>query len=76
MAAYLWELDTSLKAHGIEIPFPQRDLNVRSLFGLDGAAALQALRGAAVVAGAPATQPAEKLGASERALDLNRHRAA
>jgi len=29
-AAYLWELETSLREHGIEIPFPQRDLHVRS----------------------------------------------
>ena len=42
-AAYLWEIDTSLKAHGIEIPFPQRDLNIRSLFGLSGEEALAAL---------------------------------
>jgi small-conductance mechanosensitive channel len=44
-AAYLWELDTALKAHGIEIPFPQRDLHVRSLFGLSGDEALAAWRG-------------------------------
>lgn len=42
-AAYLWEIDTALKAHGIEIPFPQRDLNIRSLFGLSGDEALAAL---------------------------------
>ena len=29
-AAYLWEIETSLGAHGIEIPFPQRDLHLRS----------------------------------------------
>ncbi|NZA25600.1 mechanosensitive ion channel [Luteimonas sp. SJ-92] len=46
-AAYLWELDTALKRHGIEIPFPQRDLHLRSLFGLRGEAALAALHGAA-----------------------------
>ncbi|MCF7222295.1 mechanosensitive ion channel family protein [Marilutibacter chinensis] len=39
-AAYLWELDTSLKEHGIEIPFPQRDLHIRSVFGQQGDAAL------------------------------------
>lgn len=44
VAAYLWELDTALKAHDIEIPFPQQDLRVRSLFGLEGSAALAALR--------------------------------
>jgi len=32
-AAYTWELDTALHKYGIEIPFPQRDLNVRSFFG-------------------------------------------
>lgn len=44
-AAYLWELDTAFKQHGIELPLPQRDLRVRSLFGLEGEAALLALRG-------------------------------
>ncbi len=29
-AAYLWEIETSLAEHGIEIPFPQRDLHLRS----------------------------------------------
>ncbi len=29
-AAYLWELETKLTEYGIEIPFPQRDLNIRS----------------------------------------------
>ena len=32
-AAYTWELDTALHKYGLEIPFPQRDLNVRSFFG-------------------------------------------
>ncbi len=29
---FLWEIETSLKKHGIEIPFPQRDLHLRSGF--------------------------------------------
>ncbi|AWI74843.1 potassium transporter KefA [Parazoarcus communis] len=29
-ARYLWEIDSALRAAGIEIPFPQRDLHVRS----------------------------------------------
>lgn len=45
-AAYLWELDTALKKYDIQIPFPQRDLHVRSLFGLEGEDAFAALRGA------------------------------
>ncbi len=50
-AAYLWEIDTALKEYGIEIPFPQNDLNMRSLFGLTGKDALAALRGGDVDAG-------------------------
>ena len=49
-AAYLWEIDTALKDYGIEIPFPQNDLNVRSLFGLTGKDALAALKGGHVEA--------------------------
>lgn len=45
-AAYLWELDSALKAHGIEVPLPGRDLHLRSLFGLSGDDALAALHGA------------------------------
>jgi small-conductance mechanosensitive channel len=29
-AAYLWELETKLAEYGIEIPFPQRDLHLKS----------------------------------------------
>jgi len=29
-AAYLWELESKLSEYGIEIPFPQRDLHLRS----------------------------------------------
>ncbi len=29
-AAYMWELETGLSAAGIEIPFPQRDVHIRS----------------------------------------------
>ncbi|MDN5781237.1 MAG: mechanosensitive ion channel [Luteimonas sp.] len=42
-AAYLWELDTSLKQHGIEVPCPQRDLRLRSAFDLEGERAVRAL---------------------------------
>ena len=29
-SAYLWALETKLAEHGIAIPFPQRDLHLRS----------------------------------------------
>jgi small-conductance mechanosensitive channel len=38
-AAYLWEIHGALEQHGIEVPFPQRDLHVRSVLGLKGEAA-------------------------------------
>ena len=42
-AAYNWALHTALLKHGIEIPLPQRDLNVRSWFGLQGDEAIDAV---------------------------------
>lgn len=42
-AAYNWALHSALQAHGIEIPFPQRDLHVKTLFGLSDDDALSAL---------------------------------
>lgn len=44
-AAYMWALDTALKKYEIGIPFPQRDLHVRTLFGMEGDEAIAALRG-------------------------------
>ncbi|MFQ3596242.1 MAG: mechanosensitive ion channel domain-containing protein [Sphingomonadaceae bacterium] len=44
-AAYNWALEDALRKHGIEIPFPQRDLHIRSLFGAEGEAARAALNG-------------------------------
>jgi small-conductance mechanosensitive channel len=44
-AAYTWALDNALRRHGIGIPFPTTDLNIRSLFGLQGRDALRAMRG-------------------------------
>ena len=35
-ATYTWEIESALTAHGIEIPFPQRDVHVRSFFGQAG----------------------------------------
>ena len=44
-ADYLWEIHSALIARGIEIPFPQQDIHVRSLLGLDQEAAQALLSG-------------------------------
>ncbi len=43
-AAYLWALHSALVRHAIEIPFPQRDLHLRSVFGREGEDAIALLR--------------------------------
>jgi small-conductance mechanosensitive channel len=45
-AGYMWALATALGKYRIELPFPQRDLHVRSLFGAQGEAGLALLRDA------------------------------
>ena len=52
-AAYNWELETALAKHGLEIPFPQRDLHLRSAFGLRDEQAWEAM-------GRPVRKPADK----------------
>jgi small-conductance mechanosensitive channel len=32
-AAFSWAIESALAKHGIEIPFPQRDINIRTFFG-------------------------------------------
>lgn len=43
-AAYTWLIDDALREAGIEIPYPQRDVRVRGLFGEEGEDALTSLR--------------------------------
>jgi small-conductance mechanosensitive channel len=43
-AAYTWAIDDALRKAGIEIPYPQQDLRIRSLFGEEGEDALAALK--------------------------------
>lgn len=43
-AAYTWAIEDALRAEGIEIPFPQRDIRLRGLFGQEGLEALKALK--------------------------------
>ena len=41
-AAYSWAIDDALRRYGLEIPFPQMDLRVRSVFEREGDDALKA----------------------------------
>lgn len=43
-AAYTWLIDDALREAGIEIPYPQRDIRLRGLFGEEGDDALTSLR--------------------------------
>lgn len=60
-AAYTWLIADALEAAGVEIPYPQTDLRLRSVFGREGDAALEVLglrhvaKSAASVSPAPAT---------------------
>jgi small-conductance mechanosensitive channel len=42
-AAYVWAIDDALRGAGIEIPFPQRDIRIRSVFAREGEEAFHAL---------------------------------
>jgi potassium efflux system protein len=35
MADYLWEIHSALERHSIEVPFPQRDVHLKSFFGTE-----------------------------------------
>jgi len=56
-AAYTWLIADALDEAGIEIPFPQTDLRLRSVFGREGDDALQALGLKAPTARADAARP-------------------
>lgn len=43
-AAYTWAIDDALRAAGVEVPYPQRDIRVRAFFGEEGDDALAALK--------------------------------
>lgn len=45
MAAYHWALDDALRSHGIEVPFPQSELRLRSYYGAEGRAAIDLIAG-------------------------------
>ena len=71
-AAYCWAIATALAKYGIEIPFPQRDLHVRSVLGHRDLAALQATLHDRQPAPAAAEPAAAELSERERdALSRN-----
>lgn len=57
-AAYNWAIEEALCKHGIEIPFPQVDVRLRSLFTLEHEEALRALKLNEKHAPSPVTTPA------------------
>jgi small-conductance mechanosensitive channel len=71
-AAYCWALDDALRKHGIEIPFAQLDLRLRSWFGHEGedgaaaAAGREPARGEARDAPEPSTNDAADDATRER----------
>ncbi|QSX74500.1 hypothetical protein HIV01_015155 [Lysobacter arenosi] len=44
-AAYMWELDTSLRKYGIANSLPQLEVHLRSMFDLKGTDAVEAMHG-------------------------------
>ncbi len=69
-AAYTWAIDDALRQAGIEIPFPQRDIRVRSVFGREGDAGLEAIGHKPTAREAPPSGQAQ--GRNDAALDLMR----
>ena len=74
-AAYTWAIAEALDEAGIEIPFPQTDLRIRSVFGREGDDALEVLgkspRGRTPPQPEP-KEPAPKASANDAAEDLLR----
>jgi len=61
-AAYTWAIADALDSAGVEIPFPQTDLRIRSVFGHEGEDALDTLglrRGPSRPAAAPEPPPSD-----------------
>ncbi|MGH6889783.1 MAG: mechanosensitive ion channel family protein [Rhizomicrobium sp.] len=70
-AAYTWAIDDALRAAGIEIPFPQRDVRVRSILEREGDAAWRAL-GVHEIARAPKEMQRVEPSTNDAAEDLMR----
>lgn len=71
-AAYTWAIAEALDGAGIEVPFPQTDLRIRSLFGREGDEALGALglSGGREPRSPAAREPARPPSVNDAAADL------
>jgi small-conductance mechanosensitive channel len=69
-AAYTWAIDDALREAGVEIPYPQRDIRVRGLFGEEGEDALTSLK--LEPARRRKAKAAAKVSDNDAALDLER----
>ena len=67
-AAYTWAIDDALRAAGVEIPYPQRDIRLRTFFGEEGDDALAALNLQSKPHALPATPAPSVNDAAEDAL--------
>lgn len=72
-AAYTWLIADALDAAGIEVPFPQTDLRLRSVFGREGDEALRVLglqNPASARADPPAARPTPSRSTNDAAEEL------
>jgi small-conductance mechanosensitive channel len=71
-AAYTWLIDDALRGAGIEIPYPQRDVRLRGLFGEEGEDALTSLKLEPAARRRKAAKVAKSGSSNDAAADLER----
>lgn len=71
-AAYTWLIDDALREADIEIPYPQRDIRIRGLFGEEGEDALTSLRLEPAARRRKAARAAKPGSSNDAAADLER----
>ena len=69
-AAYTWAIEDALRCAGIEMPFPQMDVHLRDLFGLQKEAARRALKLEDVSEQPAPAEPPPTSGSNDAAEDL------
>lgn len=71
-AAYTWLIDDALREAGVEIPYPQRDIRLRGLFGEEGEEAMASLRLEPAARRRKASKAARIGSSNDAAADLER----